>query len=123
MKLRSKDTDIDFYIEDLDSGEIWRADLRDYFDGRQRRKLASHPELIRQTAWILSEEAAKDGHPNTQVTVDAWAALNGREFQRFIDPDVDLSKVTFEWGAADWILPQDPKLKLNPPTTSARQCP
>lgn len=123
MKLRSKDTDIDFYIEDLDSGEIWRADLRDYFDGRQRRKLASHPELIRQTAWILSEEAAEDGHPNTRVTVDSWAGLNGRDVQRFIDPDVDLSKVGFEWGAADWILPQDPKLKLNPPTASARQCP
>ena len=122
MKLRSKDTDIDFYLEDLDTGAFWRAELRDYFDGRQRRKLASHPELIRQTAWILSAAAAEEGHPNTRVTVDSWAPEWSR-CSTLYRPDVDLSQVPLKGACTERILPQDPTLTLNPPTASARQCP
>jgi hypothetical protein len=123
MKLRSKSSDIAFFIEDLDSGEVWMVDLDEHFDRRQQTKLGGHPEWIRQTAWHLARAASEDGHPNTRVTADAWASLNGREYQRLVDPDVDLSAISFEWSPADWIVPLDPDLKLNPESKRSDPCP
>lgn len=46
------------------------------------------------------------GHEDVEVRAVIFASLNGREFQVFIDPNVDLSKVPYPWfGHADWILP------------------
>jgi vitamin K-dependent gamma-carboxylase len=123
MKLRSKQGDTVFFIEDLDTGEVWPARLSLYFDSRQRRKLQGHPEWIRQTAGHLARFAAEEGHPNVAVTVDAWASLNGRPFQRMIDPDVDLSRISYTWRPADWIIPLDPELELDPEPRLGAPCP
>jgi hypothetical protein len=122
MKLRSKRACAVFEIEDLDTGDRWKADLEPLFDRRQRRKLAGHPEWIRQTAGHLSRRAAENGHPNNRVRVDAWTSLNGRAYQRLVDPDIDLAAVPFEWSPAQWIMAQDPSLKLNPEATPRAPC-
>ena len=48
--------------------------------------------------------------------VEAFASLNGRDDQLFLDPDFDLTSQAYPWwGHAEWILPLDePVLRYVP---------
>ena len=47
------------------------------------------------------------GYNDPVVTVDCFVAFNGRPARRFIDPDVDLTKIKDGFGHKNWILLYD----------------
>ena len=52
------------------------------------------------------------GYDNVEIRASIIASLNGRNPQRLIDPDVDLTAIPYPWwGHADWILLLDVPLK------------
>nr|WP_255216254.1 HTTM domain-containing protein [Pseudenhygromyxa sp. WMMC2535] len=105
MKLRSKKGKLRFRVRDPETGEVWKVRGKGELTKRQRRKMAGQPELILQYAHhIAARERARLGHP-VEVRVDAWARLNYRDYQRLIDPDVDLAAVEASLGHAEWIAP------------------
>lgn len=108
MKLRDKNAQAIFYVTDQDSGTTWTVDPDSYLSSRQVRKMETRPDMILQFAHYLDEEMAKAGYENVSVTADVWASLNGREYQQFVDPSVDLSEESIalvDFRRTYWILP------------------
>ena len=110
MKLRDKESDIEFVV--VADGQRISIDNDDYLTSRQERKMGSRPHLMVQYADFLEGEFESLGFDEVEVyAVEAWASLNGREYQRFIDPEFDLTTASIPWiGHADWILPLETPL-------------
>ena len=67
--------------------------------------MAGKPYMIWEFAQHLKKEHALMGL-DVGVYVSAYASLNGRQYQEFIDPEVDLTEVPRPtWGHASWIRP------------------
>lgn len=106
MKLRDKSARGYFVVTDPASGRIWKVSPKDHLSPFQRRKMRTRPDLIVQFARHLEELERREGYADVEVRAMIEASLNGRDYQTFIDPDVDLTAVPYPWfGHADWILP------------------
>jgi hypothetical protein len=92
---------VEFFAFDPDSGRRWKIHARQHLTPRQELMMAQNPRLIRRFALRMAEQLHAAGHPQVQITVDAFATLNGRPSQRLIDPDANLAGPV----PADWILP------------------
>lgn len=105
MMLRSKGGTISFRIRDVETGETTRVNLRNYLTDKQKRRIATKPDVIWQFAQYLKEDYKKKGI-NIQVFVRSRVSVNHKPYVTFINPNVDLASV--EWNPfkhSDWILP------------------
>jgi hypothetical protein len=91
----------EFYATQPVTGQSWKVSLADYLTPRQEMMMAQDPYLIRQFARHLSAVVSRDSDAPLRVRVDAFATLNGRPSQRFIDADVNLAGPP----TPQWILP------------------
>ena len=106
MKLRDKDSSGFFLITDPVGGGTSEVDPGDFLNSRQERKMNSRPEMIVQFAHYLEGRLREAGYEDIEVRARIFASLNGREPQQLVDPEVDLTKVSYPWfGHADWIMP------------------
>ena len=105
MKLRDKDADSTFNLKDLDTGKTWEVDPEEDLTRRQYRKMSSRPYMTLAYAHHLAALERAKGR-RVEVRADVWASLNGRDFERLIDPETDLAAQprTF-FASASWILP------------------
>ena len=105
MKLRDKDSDGFFLVTDPTSGTTWEVDPRDYLNRRQEQKMTSRPYMMVQFARHLEDRMREEGYEDVEIRARISASLNGREPQQLVDPQVDLTKVSYPWfGHADWIV-------------------
>jgi vitamin K-dependent gamma-carboxylase len=104
MMARTKQGDVVFVVTDP-SGASEVVDPARHLTARQLRKMQTRPYMIHQFARWLADTRTKPGEPRPTVRAEAWAALNGREPQRFIDPQVDLASEPETIGPARWIVP------------------
>ena len=112
MKLREKKAKGFFVVTDPSTGKEWRINPQKYLTPRQQRKMLSRPHMTVQFAHYLEELMEDKGYEDVEVRATIIASLNGRNPQRLIDPDVDLTAIPYPWwGHADWILPLDVPLK------------
>lgn len=108
MMLRSKIGTGSFKIKDPKTNESFTVRPKDYLNDRQARKVMTHPDMILQFAHFLEEEFRKKGHEEVEIYVDVKVALNGRKYQRYIDPAVDLTEIEWSWfEPASWIMPME----------------
>lgn len=77
-----------------------------YLTSAQEREMGGQPDLILQLAHRIADDLRARGERDVEVRVDAVASLNGRPFERLIDPDVDLARVENGFARAAWILPR-----------------
>ena len=104
MKLRTKRGRVRFHVDDLVDGSTEIVYLNGLLSERQDRKARGHPELLRQLAWHVREQAEADGR-SVRVRVENRMSLNGRPPQAIIDPEADLSREPWTWAPAPWIVP------------------
>jgi hypothetical protein len=105
MKLRDKSGSVQLRVRDSVTGKEW-IDSLDELTKRQRRKMATHPDMLLQYAHHLARRHAAEGR-TVEVYAAAEVSLNGREQQLLVDPGVDLSKEPRNLWPASWILPFD----------------
>ena len=104
MMLRSKQGYGTFTIVDKTTGEKEKIQPRDHLQNKQHRKLYTHPDMILQFAHYLRDQKLAEGQ-EVEVYADIKVKLNGGEYQRFIDPGVDLAAVEWQFfRSAEWIL-------------------
>ena len=111
MKLRSKDAISRFIVHDPESNRIWHIDPADYLTARQQRKMPSRPDMILQFSHYLASEWRNMGYENIQVRSAAIASLNGRNFQPFVDFNVDLASEPRTLLPCKWIVPLEEPLR------------
>lgn len=104
MKLRTKDSDVHFRLKDAQSGHEWTVYPEDYLTDRQLQKMSGRPDMLLQFSHYLSQEWMNTHDRKVEVYADAFSSLNGREHQRLVDPDVDLSQQPRSIRHSQWIL-------------------
>jgi hypothetical protein len=103
MMLRSKSGYISYKILDKETGDRLSVPLDDFLTKKQRRKLATHPDMIWQFAQHLDDYYGEQGR-DVAVYANARVSLNGRKMRPFVDPTVDLAAVRWKrFSAQDWI--------------------
>lgn len=106
--LVEKAGDVVFRVTDTTTGATVRTDATDLYTPQQWRTMVNEPELIRQAAHAVAEQAAGDhGVPVSAIEVraDAFVSFNGRAPERLIDPQADLAAEPWRLGHQPWILP------------------
>jgi len=106
MKLRSKRGALLYVVQDRASKSAWLVDPSEELTARQLKKLSTRPYLILLYAHHIRDTLKARGMKQPIVKALSYASLNGRPFQVFVDPDVDLSETSYPLFAhATWILP------------------
>jgi hypothetical protein len=95
-----------FIVETADGRGNWTVDPDDYLTDRQAEAVLTRPDLIHAFARRIDALWQQDGHGDVIVRAQIEKSLNGRPWQIYVDPSVDLSAVPFNWFAPDpWVLP------------------
>ena len=105
MMLRSKQGYATYKVVDKELNTTDVIILNDYLTKKQQKQASAKPDAIWQFAQRLKAEYAKKNQ-DISVFVDCKISINGKPYQRLIDPEVDLAAV--QWNAfkhSDWILP------------------
>jgi vitamin K-dependent gamma-carboxylase len=107
MKLRDKAADARFFATDPASGRSGEVDPLLYLTDWQYDEMTSRPDMIVQFARHIEADARQSfGVDDLKVTARVEASLNGREYQRLIDPKADLSAIEMSpFMTADFIEP------------------
>ena len=107
MMLRSKSGTINFKIKDKKTNQVIPINLRNYLSKKQMRIIATKPDVIWQFAQRLKNQYSKNGQ-EISVYADCFVSVNGKPFNRLIDPNTDLASVN--WNAfihSTWVLPSN----------------
>ena len=71
-------------------------------------RMAKNPLFVMQYTHALSEALESNGIEDVKISCVSIASLNGRPYQFLINPETDLTKVSYEvLGVPDWIVPLD----------------
>lgn len=106
MMLRWKSGHGHFTIVDPATGNRQAIQPSEYLSPKQTRKLFSHPDMILQFAHYLRDTWCDKGVEDVQVYATISAQLNGRPYQPYIDPEVDLASQEWSWfKETAWIVP------------------
>ncbi|XP_050432253.1 vitamin K-dependent gamma-carboxylase [Adelges cooleyi] len=63
-----------------------------------------HGDMIKQFAGCATSNMPD--RTNVTIYMDIWASLNGRFYQRLVDPQVDLISAPWSvWSQVDWLMP------------------
>ncbi|MFM1931853.1 MAG: hypothetical protein RL226_1156 [Bacteroidota bacterium] len=105
VMLMEKTGSIEFRIVTAD-GRMMIVDPDLELNTLQLKQMATQPDLILQYAHHIGQrESAK--HGQVQVFADSYVNLNGRGSRPFIDPTVDLMRVTDCGDRLTWVLPYE----------------
>ncbi len=105
MKLRDKEAELHIYLTDPRTGASWEVSPAVDLSAKQLDEMRTRPGMILQYVHHLADRMSMAGQPRPIIRVDHWVSLNGRPYQRMIDPHVDLVGVRPSDGASVWILP------------------
>ena len=107
MMLRSKSGYLRMYTEERGTSERRRVDLKKYLSPDQRASIPGQPDMIWQLAQRLKKEYLDDGR-DVAVYANAKISLNGHARKQLINPEVDLTSVSWDtFKHSDWILIYD----------------
>ncbi len=106
MKLREKRGEVRFSAVDPTRRRVFVLEEADaLLTRRQWNHMIQDPHMIRQFAHFLAVRLEEGlGREGLEIRVRASLALNGREPQPLIDPEVDLASQPGSWRPVDWVL-------------------
>ena len=118
MMLRSKSGYIQFTTVDKTTKERTRVKLQNYLSKKQRKRVATHPDMIWQFAQRLKKEANAQGK-NIEVYATGKIRVNNHSSQALVNSKVDLAAAKWDYfWHNEWILQFNPKKK---PTRKKRK--
>ncbi len=103
--LRTKSGSISYKIVDKKDGTSSYVPQHKLVSPKQRRMLATKPDVIWQFVQHLKKTYQAEGKDVEIYAVNSKVSINGGKYSDFIDPKVDLSQI--EWDTfkhSDWIL-------------------
>ncbi|MAS37141.1 MAG: vitamin K-dependent gamma-carboxylase [Anaerolineaceae bacterium] len=118
MKLRGKDGDLTMYVFDKGTYTTEEVNLSDYLSYRQVSKMATRPHMVHQFAYYLADQLRAQGRDNFSIHARNWVALNGRDWQLIIDPQVDLASQPRDIWHKPWLLPLETPLIIHQPASA-----
>ncbi|XP_021361813.1 vitamin K-dependent gamma-carboxylase-like [Mizuhopecten yessoensis] len=105
MMIHKYKVDIIVNVKDLETGE--RFDITELSSPLTLgRRYAYTPVMLVQFSKCVARKLEAEGHSNFAINYDAQLALNGRFYQRLVDPNKDM--LTADWNIfskTDWWMP------------------
>ena len=107
MMLRTKSGSISFQCKNPETGEVWMVDPSESgLTQEQKSVMAKSPDMIWQFVQKLKQEYEKNERIQVEVYAHCMVSLNGRPYQQFVDPTVNLAEQPWKaFAHAEWILP------------------
>ncbi|WP_194767211.1 HTTM domain-containing protein [Tamlana sp. I1] len=105
MMLRTKTARTKYWVENKANGSRSLIDLNAHLTKKQVRLASSKPDVIWQFSQRLKEKFKANGQ-DIRVFVDCHVSVNGKPYQRLINPDIDLANVPWlVFKHSPWLLP------------------
>lgn len=105
MKLRGKMGKAIFTVKDPDTQKTKEIDPEQYLTERQVDKMVTRPYYILQFAHFLRDRYTAPGEKPAEVYAQTKVKLNGRKYQRLIDPEINLSTIEPSEIPGSWVMP------------------
>lgn len=107
MRILDRDAYGDFMISVPGRPElVWFVEPHQFLTDRQVSKVMTRPDLIHAFAMALEDRWRAEGHGDVEIRANIQKSLNGRPYQQYIDPELDLTAVTLHpLRGNDWVLP------------------
>lgn len=105
VMLLEKGGSVQYKIVNPKNGKWFYADHSQFLTPYQEKQLRTQSDFILEFAQFLEGHYRSKGIANPEIYVNSYIALNGRLSQRFIKPDVDLTKINDSWKPKDWLMP------------------
>jgi hypothetical protein len=108
MMLRTKSGSINYKVIDKATGKSSYVSQHKLVSKKQRRLLATKPDVIWQFVQRLKKQHQEEGKDVEIYALNSKVSINGGKFKAFIDPKIDLAKV--KWSTfkhSNWILEED----------------
>lgn len=99
-----------FKVVDPETGKWFYVENHKFLTEYQQKQMRIQADFILQFAHFLEDYYQKGGIENPEIYVNSYISLNGRLSKRFINPNIDLSKVKDTWQHKTWILPFNEKI-------------
>jgi vitamin K-dependent gamma-carboxylase len=100
-----------FTVVWTETGERLEIDPYDVMSARQARAVLTRTDLIHDFARKIEARLVKAGAGGIEVYARIEKSLNGRPRQLYVDPEVDLTAVTYAWFRSDpWVLPPETRV-------------
>ena len=105
LKLNTKLTKINIFVTDPHTRQTFLVNYQQILTPYQLW-FDNMPDMLVQFAHYLKEDFQKIGIKDPIVNIDCVASLNGRPFQRYIDPIVNLAEIEYPlFSHAQWVVP------------------
>jgi vitamin K-dependent gamma-carboxylase len=105
MMLRSRTGKTDFYVKHIETNFIEKINFHDYLTSEQISDFQSKPDMIWQFAQHLKKQYQKNGVYDLEIYVESQVSINGGEMRPYIDSEVDLANVKWNYfGHQAWLL-------------------
>jgi vitamin K-dependent gamma-carboxylase len=105
MMLRSRTGKTDFYVKKIETNFIEKINFYDYLTSDQISDFQSKPDMIWQFAQHLKKQYQKNGVCDLEIYVESQVSINGGEMRPYIDSEVDLANVKWNYfGHQAWLL-------------------
>ncbi|WP_296312897.1 HTTM domain-containing protein [Winogradskyella sp. UBA3174] len=96
---------VQYKIVNPKTGNWFYVEHNKFLTEYQQKQLRTQADFILEFAHFLEKHYKEKGIKNPEVYAESYIALNGRLSQQFVDPTVDLTKVTESFSHKDWLLP------------------
>jgi vitamin K-dependent gamma-carboxylase len=107
MKLRDKEGWGQFLVYRRETEETYLIFPQEWLTPRQYYTMATRPDMIIQFAHFLNSHLKNSPQDSLEVYADFYVSLNGRDFQRIIEPTADLTQEERSLMPVSWIHPLD----------------
>ncbi|KUF37894.1 hypothetical protein AV926_01490 [Myroides marinus] len=103
MMLRSRGGYTNYITVDKKTGERKYYNIEEVLTDKQMARLSS-PDMIWQMAQYIKKEYKTKGQ-EVEVYAESYVSINNRELSRFVDPNIDLGAVSWNYFThCEWIL-------------------
>jgi hypothetical protein len=110
VMLMEKGGYVQFKVVDPETGNWFYVEDSKFLTPYQQKQMRIQADFILEFAHFLEDYYKQKGIEEPEIYVDSFIALNGRLSKRYIDPEVDLTKIEDSWKHKNWILPFNDKI-------------
>jgi len=105
MMLRDKGVILRMFVVEPGTGMRRQVNPLAYLTPRQARVMGAKPDMLAQFAHHLADLEEERTGRRPQVTAEVSVSLNGRAYQKLVDPDLDLAAIDYQHRpACTWVL-------------------
>lgn len=96
-----------FTVIDKESGKKREVVNSNYLTKNQEIQMSTQPDLILQFVQIIKNDFIEKGMKDIEIYSDSFVKLNNQFSKRYINENVDLTKISYQDDLDKWILPNN----------------